>query len=189
MCKLISQYDGPELQNKKTLEFCSISEGTRLPVFHLPWAARTLFFKTLTGKTVECEFETSETILSLKTRLENMEGIPRGTPPSLTSIHRLIAIVVDMPGLVFSGQMLNDSRVVSDYNIQRGSTIHVVLRLRGGGGWEALAYAIVYHGWDGDMASRFLQGYIIEETRIPPSFPLSRGSSLFAERLSSLLGW
>ena len=85
--------------------------------------------------------------------------------------------------------MLEDSRTVRDYGIQSGSTIHVVLRLRGGAGRRALAYAIVHHDWNGDMASHSLKGHIIEVTRIPPSFPLSRGSNLLAERPSSLLRW
>ena len=118
----------------------------------------------LTGKSVECEFETSDTVQNLKTRLQDMEGIPPGTPPLPTSFLHLIAIVVDQQRLIFKGKQLEDLCTASDYGIQSGSTIHVVLRLWGGGHWNALAYAIVYHDWDGDMASCFSQGYIIEVT-------------------------
>lgn len=188
MCKLISQYDGLELQDKMTLGFCDTPEGTRL--FHSQArVCGTLFFKFLTGKSVACEFETSDTVLNLKSRLCDKEGIPPSTPPKLTSFLHLIFTVLVNQRFIFDGKVLEDSRTASDYKIQSGSTIHIVLNLKGGGRWEALAYAIVYHDWDGDMASRVLQGHIIEVTRIPSSFPLSRGSNLFAERPSSLLRW
>jgi hypothetical protein len=103
-----------------------------------------IFCKTLTGRHITFEVESNFLVQDLKMMIQDEEGIAS-----------------DQQRLIFAGKQMEDGDTLEDHKIRKDSTVHLVLRLRGGGSASIEISEIAAPQRKSDV-TELLQGHTIE---------------------------
>jgi ubiquitin C len=106
-------FNKKELEGGRTLAYYDIRNGSDLDlVLRLRSGLMEIYIRTFTGNTYALKLESSDTVHSVKEKIEQAQGLP-----------------IQKQRIIFAGKQLEGGRTLADYNITDLSSLHLVIRL------------------------------------------------------------
>ena len=139
-------FAGKQLEDNRTLADYNINMESTIILLLRRVGPIKVFVKTLTGKTIALDVETSDTIENVKNKIQNTEGIS-----------------LAQQNLIFAGNKLEDNRTLADYNVQHESKLHLVQ--------SCPFFKVIFKGVEyttqGCKTAKNLKEFMAKKTKIP----------------------